>query len=236
MARRIIRRKRISHPGPVRPTDDVRPKPNLPEFHPSPATRVVIAAPGPLRTVLMSRISGSGEVKLAGAAQDEISTIEKIITEGADVVSIFIHLGGELAGLEIARNVSRACPNTGVVIIVSDLVGVDVRRHARKFGTAWSYALSKNVEAGHNFADAVQSVARGIHWVDPSMKRVLEAIWKIASEGRDMEIANAVEELGISERITRDPLFTPAPRPAGIQTMKAGNSGIGSNFGISKTG
>ncbi|MDA1296588.1 MAG: hypothetical protein O3B04_01120 [Chloroflexi bacterium] len=241
MARMIRRRRRVSHPGPVRPVENVRSQTSLPEARPMPATRVVIAAPGPLRTVLTSRISGSTEVKLAGFAENEVSTIEKIITEEADVVAIYIHLGGELAGLDIARSVSKSCPEAGVLVIVGDLAGVDLRRRARMFGVAWSYALAKNAETGHNFTEMVQSVARGIHWIDPSIKHVLEAIWKVASEGRDLDISDAVGRLEMST--PNAPRPSPAPGPAtppstgGIQTMRAGNSGIGhGGFGVSKAG
>ena len=200
----------------------------------------MIAAPGPLRTVLTSRISGSTEVQLAGTADDELSTVEKIITEEADVAAIYIHLGGPLAGLDAARSVSKACPKAGVLIVVGDLTDVDVRRNARMFGVSWSYVLAKNAEADHNFTAIVQSVARGIHWIDPALKRMLEAIWKIASEGRDTEIADAVEEMQMS---TTSPARKPPPPPptpappstGGVQTMQAGNSGIGTGFGVSKT-
>ena len=240
MARRIKRRRRVTHPGTIVPVDNVRPKLNLPEARPLPVTRVVIAAPGPLRTVLTSRMSGSSEVRLAGAADDELSAVEKIITAEADVAALYIHLGGQLAGLDAARNVSKSCPDVGVLIIVGDLTGVDVRRHARMFGVSWSYVLAKNAESGHNFTEIVQSVSRGIHWIDPAMRRMLEAIWKVASQGRDMEIADAVEEMEMSMPSVPDPSpsFEPGPPPAtgGIQTMRAGNSGIGTNFGVSKTG
>lgn len=240
MARRIVRRRRVTHPDPVRTVDNVRPQPNLPEAKPLPVTRVMIAAPGPLRTVLTSRISGSTEVQLAGTADDELSTVEKIITEETDVAAIYIHLGGQLAGLDIARSVSKASPKVGVLVVVGDLTDVDVRRHARMFGVSWSYVLAKNAEADHNFNEIVQSVARGIHWIDPALRRMLEAIWKVASEGRDMEITDAVEEIELSTT-TGGPRKSPSPPPppppstGGIQTMQAGNSGIGTGFGVSKT-
>lgn len=241
MARRIIRRRRVA-PGTVaaRPAEDVRPGRNLPEAKQAPVTRVLIVAPGPIRTVLASRISGSEEVKLAGVADNESSAVEKVITEDADVAAIFMHLGGELAGLDIARNISRASPDCGVLIIVGELEGIDLRRHARMFGVNWSYVLQKNAESGHNFGEVVQCVARGVHWIDPVMKRVLEAVWKVAGQGRDMEFANAVKRLEEAERKaatgeTSGPELAPPPVRRGIQTMQAGNSGVGSTgFGVNK--
>jgi hypothetical protein len=107
MARRIKRQRRVTHPDPVRPVDSARPQTNLPGAMSLPVTRIVIAAPGPLRTVLTSPISGSTEIKLAGAANDGLSTVEKIVTEEADVPAIDINRGGKLGGLEIARNASK---------------------------------------------------------------------------------------------------------------------------------
>lgn len=215
--------------------DAVRPQmQQLPQAKPIAVTRVVIAAPGPRRTVLTSRISGSTEVKLAGAADTEISTVEKMVTEEADVAAIDIHLGGELAGLDIARNVQKACPESGILIMVHSLAGVDVRRHARMFGVSWSYALSKSLAEDSHFGGVVQSVGRGIHWIEPSIKPLVEAIWKVASEGKDMEIANAVQSMEMSVRNAPPPLLDPKPaiKPGGIQTMQSGNSGSG--FGIRK--
>ncbi|MDA0677384.1 MAG: hypothetical protein O2788_05200 [Chloroflexi bacterium] len=206
----------------------------LPQAKPIAVTRVVIAAPGPLRTVLTSKISGSAEVKLAGAA--EISTVEKMVTEEADVAAIDIHLGGELAGLDVARNVQKACPESGILIMVHSLAGVDVRRHSRMFGVSWSYALSKSLTGDAHFGEVVLSVGRGIHWIDPGIKPLVEAIWKVASEGKDMEIANAVQSMEMSVRNAPPPLLDPKPaiKPGGIQTMQSGNSGIGSGFGVRK--
>jgi hypothetical protein len=106
--------------------------------------------------------------------------------------------------------------------------------------------LAKNAESGHNFTDIVESISRDIQWIDPSIKRLLEAIWKVANEGRDKEIADAVDELEVVEQMqlfkpkAPDPTPSdesdtePAPRP--IQTMQAGNSGIGSGgFDVSKS-
>lgn len=237
--RRIKRRRRVTHPNAAVSVDNVRPQmKTLPEAKPLAVTRVVIAAPGPLRTVLTSKISGSSEVKLAGAADSDISAVEKMVTEEADVAAIDIHLGGELAGLDIARNVQKACPESGILIIVHGLAGVDVRRHSRMFGVSWSYALSKSLTEDAHFGEVVQSVSRGIHWIDPGIKPLVEAIWKVANEGKYLEIANAVESMELSTRKAPPPLLDPQPtiKPGGIQTMQSGNSGIGSGFGIRKTG
>lgn len=230
MARRIRRRKKVSHTARIRPVEAINPDRKLPEAKPLTATRVLIAAPGPMRTVLTSKISSSTEVKLAGVAENEMTAVEKVLTEEADVAAIYIHLGGELVGLDIARNVAKACPQAGILIMVNDLAGVDVRRHSRMFGHAWSYAIAENVTAGTRFPDLVQSVGRGIHWIDPELKRVLEAIWQIAGEGKDLETAS------IAGKMSRkpDPDEPAATKPGGMQTMSTGNGGIGTGgFGVS---
>lgn len=227
MARRIRRRK-VSHSARSRKNEPVRPAVTLPEAKPMPATRVLIAAPGPMRTVLTSKISSSTEVSLAGVAENEMTAVEKVVTEEADVAAIYIHLGGQLAGLDIARNVSKACPQAGILVMVNDLAGVDVRKHSRMFGMAWSYAVAENAQTDSRFADLVQSVGRGIHWIDPELRRVLEAIWKIAEDGRDLEADSGAQ--------TDSDTSEPPPRPRGIQTMAAGNSGIGTGVsGVSST-
>lgn len=236
LARRIRRRRRLSHGNPQQPAGDVRPSTSLPEAKQAPATRVVIAAPGPLRTVLTSRIAGSDRVKLAGVAQDEMGTIEKAIKDDADVVAISIHLGEQLGGLEIARNVSRACPNTGILIIVNSLEGIDLRRHSRLFGTAWSYALAANVEHGEGFASVVQSVARGLHWIDPAIKRELEVAWKTAEEARDLDVESTDDRINPGRRKAGESAFTSDQGGRGIQTAQIGNGGIGTGFGVRKAG
>lgn len=259
MARRIRRRK-VSHSA-ARPqkVEPARPGATLPEAKPTPATRVLIVAPGPMRTVLTSKISGSTQVRLAGVADSEMTAVEKVVTEDADVAAVYIHMGGELAGLEIARNLSRACPQAGILIMVNDLAGIDVRRHSRMFGTAWSYAVAENVQTDSRFPDLVQSVGRGIHWIDPELKRILEAIWQVAEQGRDLE-AESDDEISLAQsakpggiqtmqagygRVNRSDLEIPdeddededAPKPRGIQTMSTGKGGIGSDgFGVSKAG
>ncbi len=239
MARRIRRRRRVAHGATTRPAEDVRPGLKLPEAKEKSATRVVLTAPGPLRTVLSSRITRSPDVELVGVAKDEMGTIEKVIKENADVVAISIHLGEQLDGLEIARNVSRACSTVGILILVEDLEGIDLRRHARLFGTAWSYSLAKNAETGENFASVVESVARGLHWIDPSIKRELEVAWKTAEEARDLDVETAEERFGSPSKRPADRGLTsgdPAPGSGGIQTTQIGNGGIGTSFGVRQTG
>jgi hypothetical protein len=153
-----------------------------------------------------------------------------MITEDADVAAIHMRLGGGLQGLDIARNVARACPEAGILILVDSLDGVDLRRQARMFGTAWSYVLLSSAEKNHAFGEIVSSVCRGIHWVDPGIRRVLAAVWQVASQGRDLEMASAVEELEAGLK----PLDEPEQPKRGIQTMRSGNSGIGKSFGVNR--
>ncbi len=238
MARRIRRRKRVSHSTKTRGMEPVKPEMKLPEAKPVSATRVLIAAPGPMRTVLTSKISGSTEVQLAAVADNEMTTVEKVLTEEADVVAIYVHLGGELAGLDIARNVAKAAPQAGILVIVNDLAGVDVRRNSRMFGVAWSYAVAENVTEGTRFVDLVQSVGRGIHWIDPELKRVLEAIWQIAGEGKDLEAATTALQMRTAaaeqQQANPEPAASePEETPRGIQTMQAGTGGVGkAGFGV----
>ncbi len=235
MARRIRRRKKVSHSARTRAQEPVKPDLKLPEAKPISATRVLIAAPGPMRTVLTSKISGSTEVQLAGVAENEMTAVEKVLTEEADVAAVYVHLDEELGGLEIARNLSKACPQAGILVMVNDLAGIDVRRHARMFGVAWSYAVAENVTEGARFVELVQSVGRGIHWIDPELRRVLEAIWQIASEGADLEAATAAQKMAIPQM--PEAPTVPEPKPRGVQTMQAGKGGVGSSgFGVRPTG
>jgi hypothetical protein len=151
-----------------------------------------------------------------------------MVTEDGDVAAVYIHLGGTLAGLDIARNVSKACPAGGILIIVEDIEGLDLRRNARMFGVNWSYALRKRVETGQAFAEIISSVGRGIQWIDPGLRRVLEAMWQVASRGVDLEVASALEEL--KDRAPQTPAAPPAP-PKGVQTFRSGNSGVGRTVG-----
>ncbi len=233
MARRIRRIKKISHSKRVVKQDSARPEPGLPEARVATTTRVLISAPGPVRTILASRISGSDEIELAGVAENESAAVEKILTEDADVAVIYIHQGEILNGLDIARNVSQASPDAGILMLVDELEGIDVRRHSRRFGTAWSYAAADGVKnSGERFLQIVQSVGRGIQWIDPDLKPVLEAIWRVAEQGRDMDASATAEKMALGEAGAMPP-----QRPDGIQTMQAGNSGVGnSGFGVRKAG
>lgn len=237
MARRIRRRRRVSQAVPQPPAQEVRSSTRLPEAKAMPATRVMITAPGPLRTVLMSRLSGSDQVELAGVAQDELGAVEKMVKEGSDVAAIFMHLGGPLEGLEIARNVNRACPHAGILILTDDLSGTDVRRNARLFGTGWSYMLADNAEKEQNFSAVVQSVGRGLHWIDSAIRDELEMAWKTAEEARDLDVESGMQQLGMSQRNPgAPPIEPPSSSGSGIQTARIGNGGIGSNFGVRKAG
>src|SRR5690606_33273820 len=148
----------------------------LPEAKAAAATRVMIAAPSSIRTVLMSKLSASQSIKVAAVAGDEPTAVEKMVTGDCDVAAVYIHLGGTLAGLDIARNLSKAKPTGGILIIVEDIEALDLRRSSRMFGINWSYALRRKVETGHAFAEIISSVGRGIQWIDPDLRRVLEAI------------------------------------------------------------
>ena len=192
----------------------------------------MIAAPGAAATVLSSQLSASTDVKIAAMARDDAGAVEKMITEDADVAAIHMRLGGELQGLDTARNVARACPEAGILILVDTLEGVDLRRHARMFGTAWSYALLSSAEKDHAFGEIVSSVSRGIHWVDPAIRRVLAAVWQVASQGRDLEMSSALEELEAG--LKSKPLDEPEQPKRGIQTMRSGNSGVGKSFGVNR--
>jgi DNA-binding NarL/FixJ family response regulator len=188
----------------------------------------MIAAPGPIRTVLMSKLAGNPSIKVAAVAGDEPSAVEKMVTEDGDVAAVYIHLGGTLAGLDTARNVSKACPAGGILIIVEDIEGLDLRRNARMFGVNWSYALRKRVESGQAFAEIISSVGRGIQWIDPDLRRVLEAMWQVASRGVDLEVAGALAEL--KDRAAPGPAPQPS-LPKGVQTFRSGNSGVGRSVG-----
>ena len=234
MARRIIRRRKVARPTQVK-AEDVRPSAQFAaEARPTPSTRVMIAAPGSVSTVLSSKLSGSATVKVAAMTRDRDSAVEKVITEDVDVAAIFMRLGGEINGLDIARDVARACPEAGILIIIDNLDGVDLRRHARAFGTAWSYVTLASAEKDRSFEGMINGVGRGVHWVEPGIKRVLEAVWRVASEGRDLDMANALGEL--DEKSGPKPLIEPEPdpKPRGIQTMSTGNSGVGTSFGVRK--
>jgi len=175
---------------------------------------------------------------MAAMAQNEAAAVEKMITEKVDVAAIHVHLGGQLGGLEIARNVARACPEAGILILVDTLDGIDLRRHARMFGTAWSYAALGSAQKEHAFSDMVNGVGRGLHWIDPGLRRVLEAVWQVASQGRDLEMADALDDLNSGE--AKKPPATLLTPPTGsskkgaIQTMRSGNSGVGSSVGINR--
>ena len=88
MARRIRRIKKVSHATRVVRHEAAKPEPKLPEARPATATRVLITAPGPVRTILASKISGSDDIELAGVAENESAAVEKVLTEDADVAAV----------------------------------------------------------------------------------------------------------------------------------------------------
>ena len=201
----------------------------------------MLAAPGPARTIIMARLGSCPDVKIVASATDEAAAIEKMVTEDADIAVVHIHMTGRLAGLDIARNIQKACPEAGILIIVDDIAGINLRRNARQFGVSWSYVRRQRTDDGAAFADIIRSVGRGIHFIDPEIRRVLEAIWAVASEARDMDnvaIAQKPQPAGeTSTEIDADELDVEddeaeddGPAPRGIQSFSTGNSGVGRSF------
>lgn len=238
MARRIIRRRKVARPAQPQSEPVRSSKFGSSETKAGSTTRTLIAAPMSVCTVLSSKLSGSFSADMAAMAQNEATAVEKMITEKIDVAAIHIHLGGELGGLEIARSVAKACPEAGILILVDTLDGIDLRRCARMFGTSWSYAALGSAQKEHAFSDMVNGVGRGLHWIDPGLRRVLEAVWQVASQGRDLEMVDALEDLnsGNAKKVP-DTLLSPPSGPSqkgAIQTMRSGNSGVGSSFGINR--
>ena len=168
-------------------------------------------------------------VSLAGVADTEPQALERVIKDHADIAVIDIELGGAIRGLELARNLQRVSPKTGILVMVKSLEGIDLRAEARSFGSSWSYMWRAMIEDPQSTEAILKSVGSGVHWVDPQLKRVLTKVWSIAAQARDLE-RDSLRAL-ISEQ---DLNFHPAGRQVasarGVQSISVGDGGRGQRF------
>ncbi len=187
------------------------------KFEPSDSddAAVLVAAPGACRTIFMSKMGHVDGVKLAAVAEDESQAVERAMREDIDLAVIHIDLGDKLAGLATARAVQKIVPKAGIILLIDSLEGVDLRKQSRWFGMSWSYVLTKRLEDGATVDTVLRSVARGVQWVDPELRRIIEAVWQISAQSRDLEDA-------VAAQASEDAESLPTPAPTPVQRTEGG--------------
>ena len=161
-----------------------------------------------VRNVLLPKLAGITDIKLAGLADSPETALKMLVQEHPDVVVFDMDFGGEKVGLDTARLMQKTRTRAAIVMLVPDLDPDEMRRFARRFGTSWSYVKKTTAARVDILETVLRSAARGVQWIEPELSRPLAVIWKIAEQARELEAARAAE--------------APIPRVAGTKVRSAG--------------
>jgi len=197
MARVVRVRRRVRRPQgtPVAPQPGIR----RPAVSTPPADiTVVLAASTSQRTLIASKLAGRPGIKVSAMAGDERSTVEAVAKSAPDAAIIDMDLGAPLAGLAVCRQIQRIAPTTAIILCVGDLDPMALRPYSRDFGTSWSYVHRKRATDGEHMRNVIQSVSRGIQWLDPEIGKIVQVFWKTAAQLRELE-AQVMKEEAVPE-------------------------------------
>ncbi|MEX0761191.1 MAG: hypothetical protein WD208_06620 [Dehalococcoidia bacterium] len=157
-------------------------------------TTVLLAASTSMRTVIVSKLAVQKGIRVLAVADGEVPAIERASQKAPDVSIIDMNLGGKMEGLAIARSVQRVAPTTGLLLLIDRLDSEDLSIYARDFGSSWSYMVRHRTEDGALLSSVIQSVARGVHWLDPEIRRSIQNAWEIAAKSREMDEVQELED------------------------------------------
>jgi DNA-binding response OmpR family regulator len=142
MARRVIRRRRPSGPRVVRraarPAAPVQaqaaPQPVEPTGIP-----VLMATTNTMRNQIVPKLSVMDEVLLSGLADSPETAIKMSVREHPEVVILDMDFGGPMVGLDTAKLMQKTRTRAAIIMLVPELDPVELKPHARRFGSSWSY-------------------------------------------------------------------------------------------------
>jgi len=142
MARRVIRRRRPSGSRVVRraarPAAPVQaqaaPQPVEPTGIP-----VLMATTNTMRNQIVPKLSVMDEVLLSGLADSPETAIKMSVREDPEVVILDMDFGGPMVELDTAKLMQKTRTRAAIIMLVPELYPVELKPHARRFGSSWSY-------------------------------------------------------------------------------------------------
>lgn len=174
----VIRRSTaVDAPATARP-----PRPIVPEGSPT-----LVATSNSVRNLLLPKLTTIDGISLVGLADTPDNALKMLIQEHPDVVILDVDFGGPFEGLDIAKMMQKMWSQSAIVMVVSELDPVLLKKKARRYGTSWSYLKKTTMARGDILAVVLKSASRGVHWVEPELSRPLAELWKVAAQARDLE-------------------------------------------------
>ncbi|GEM_PF-3552922 len=166
----------------------------------------------------------SKSVTVMGSASDLVRATPLAALARSQVVIIDANVGGVIDGARVARSVQRSFGNCSPVILLRTMneeAVVWLRKLHREGNIQWSIVTGKGMTRVGEFEVAIQSAARGLRWVQPELKAVLERVKVEAAQSVGEERAKAAAQPG--------PVYasTAAPERSsnGLQMVGSGRPG-----------
>ncbi|MBI4218568.1 MAG: response regulator transcription factor [Chloroflexi bacterium] len=138
----------------------------------------------PLRELLRDALSQCPSLEVVDAVGNAHDAIRTALETHPEVVLTDIELGEEMTGIDAARQIERARPGTGVVILSSHKDREYVRTVVEVCG--WSYLLKSSVGNKDIIVRAIEGSAWGYVTIDPAL---IDDSGPRDGSGRETEVA-----------------------------------------------
>jgi DNA-binding response OmpR family regulator len=92
-----------------------------------------------MRNQIVPKLSVMDEVLLSGLADSPETAIKMSVREHPEVVILDMDFGGPMVGLDTAKLMQKTRTRAAIIMLVPELDPVELKLHARRFGSSWSY-------------------------------------------------------------------------------------------------
>lgn len=120
-----------------------------------------------LRELLRDALSQCPSVEVVDAVGNARDAVRIALETHPEVVLTDIELGEEMTGIDAARQIKRARPGTGIVILSSHKDREYVRTVVQDGG--WSYLLKSSIGNKDTIVRAIEGSAWGYVTIDPAL-------------------------------------------------------------------
>ncbi|MBI4218719.1 MAG: response regulator transcription factor [Chloroflexi bacterium] len=132
--------------------------------------RVLIVEDQPLfRDLLKTALSGYPAVEVIAAVDNPRDAIRIGVSHRPDTVLMDVDLGEEMTGIDAARKIKEARPQTGIVILSSHKDKEYLRSVAEGRGGGWSYLLKQTMGDTDAIVRAMEGSTWGLVTLDPAV-------------------------------------------------------------------
>ncbi|MBI4305904.1 MAG: response regulator transcription factor [Chloroflexi bacterium] len=132
--------------------------------------RVLIVEDQPLfRDLLRTALSAYPTVEVIAAVDNPRDAVRIGISHKPDAILMDVELGEEMTGIEAARKIKEARPQTGVVILSSHKDKEYLRSVAEGRGGGWSYLLKQTMGDTDAIVRAMEGSTWGLVTLDPAI-------------------------------------------------------------------